>query len=81
LVPVLDQDVQVVHLLEFLLEQPLVLSELRPDVLVLLARCILVLLLAHFALLDVRQHIQQREEVWVRAFEPADQIRVERLAS
>lgn len=70
-----------VHLLEFLFQQSLVLPELRTDILVLLTRSIFILLLTHFALFDVCEHVQKCEQIRMSSFEPADQIRVETLAS
>ena len=70
-----------VHLFEFLFQQSLVLPELRTDVLVLLTRGVFILLLTHFALFDVCEYVQKCEQIRMSSFEPADQIRVETLAS
>lgn len=47
-----------VHFFEFFLEKPLVLPELSPDVFMVLTSSVLVLVLAHLALFDVRKHVK-----------------------
>lgn len=47
----------------------------------LLTRSVFILILTHFALFDVREHVQKCKQIRMSTFESADEVRVETLAS